>query len=163
MRICVVGTGYVGLVTGACFAEFGVDVTCVDKDADKIEQLRAGKIPIYEPGLEELVVKNVREERLHFTTETAQAMEQALVVRTASVNRALPGTRRGSGLAMASHTGHKTRKGCGDWSHSRFTGTGTSIASIRDGHDVCAERATMEAQVSASVPPRYLRSRPCRF
>jgi UDPglucose 6-dehydrogenase len=90
MRICVIGTGYVGLVTGACFAEFGVDVTCVDKDAGKIEQLRAGKIPIHEPGLEELVVKNVREERLHFTTDTATAMEQALVVFVAVGTPPLP-------------------------------------------------------------------------
>ena len=90
MKICVIGTGYVGLVTGACFAEFGVDVTCVDKDAAKIEQLRAGKIPIHEPGLEELVVKNVREERLHFTTDTAGAMEQALVVFVAVGTPPLP-------------------------------------------------------------------------
>lgn len=90
MRICVIGTGYVGLVTGACFAEFGVDVTCVDKDADKIEHLRAGKIPIHEPGLEELVVKNVREERLHFTTDTGRAIEEALVVFVAVGTPPLP-------------------------------------------------------------------------
>jgi len=90
MKICVIGTGYVGLVTGACFAEFGVDVTCVDKDAAKIEQLRAGKIPIHEPGLEELVVKNMREERLQFTTDTAAAMEQALVVFVAVGTPPLP-------------------------------------------------------------------------
>ena len=90
MRICVIGTGYVGLVTGACFAEFGVDVTCVDKDEAKIAALKAGKIPIHEPGLEELVVKNVREERLHFTTDTEQAMSQALVVFVAVGTPPLP-------------------------------------------------------------------------
>ena len=66
MNVCVIGTGYVGLVTGACFAEFGVNVTCVDKEADKIASLEAGEIPIYEPGLEDLVERNVREQRLSF-------------------------------------------------------------------------------------------------
>src|SRR6266496_6071407 len=80
MQIAVVGTGYVGLVTGACFAEFGVDVTCVDVVAEKIERLNAGIMPIYEPGLEQLVAKNVQAGRLRFTTEIQQAVEQALVI-----------------------------------------------------------------------------------
>lgn len=80
MRICVVGTGYVGLVTGTCFAEFGVDVTCVDTDAARIERLRAGHVPIHEPGLEEIVAKNIREGRLHFTTSHAEAIENSLAV-----------------------------------------------------------------------------------
>ncbi|HSN91524.1 MAG TPA: UDP-glucose/GDP-mannose dehydrogenase family protein [Anaeromyxobacteraceae bacterium] len=74
MKIAVVGTGYVGLVTGTCFAESGHHVTCVDVDAAKIATLHAGGIPIYEPGLEELVRRNVREGRLAFTTSTAEAM-----------------------------------------------------------------------------------------
>ena len=80
MNICVVGVGYVGLVTGTCFAEFGLNVTCVDIDPQKIEMLKQGKSPIFEPGLEELMSKNTREGRLHFTTEVEKSVANALVV-----------------------------------------------------------------------------------
>ncbi|MEP6635217.1 MAG: UDP-glucose/GDP-mannose dehydrogenase family protein [Acidobacteriota bacterium] len=80
MHIAVLGTGYVGLVTGACFAEFGVDVTCVDVDSEKVERLTAGFMPIYEPGLEQLVTKSVQAGRLRFTTDVKSAIEQALVI-----------------------------------------------------------------------------------
>jgi UDPglucose 6-dehydrogenase len=80
MHIAVIGTGYVGLVTGACFAEFGVDVTFVDVDQEKIQRLLDGVMPIYEPGLEHLVAKNVQAGRLHFTTDVQQAVEHALVI-----------------------------------------------------------------------------------
>ncbi|HEX6625517.1 MAG TPA: UDP-glucose/GDP-mannose dehydrogenase family protein [Pyrinomonadaceae bacterium] len=80
MHIAVIGTGYVGLVTGACFAEFGVNVTCVDVDEEKIKQLAEGKIPIYEPGLDQLVARNAQAGRLHFTTDIRLAVEQALVI-----------------------------------------------------------------------------------
>ena len=80
MNVAVVGTGYVGLVTGACFAEFGVSVVGVDKDAAKIERLRQGQVPFYEPGLEEMVGRNMREQRLAFTTDIKTAIEKALVI-----------------------------------------------------------------------------------
>jgi UDPglucose 6-dehydrogenase len=80
MHIAVIGTGYVGLVTGACFAEFGVDVTCVDVDTTKIEKLNNGVIPIYEPGLDQIVEKNVKAGRLHFTTDVSEAVKGAQVV-----------------------------------------------------------------------------------
>ncbi|HEU4594749.1 MAG TPA: UDP-glucose/GDP-mannose dehydrogenase family protein [Pyrinomonadaceae bacterium] len=80
MHIAVIGTGYVGLVTGACFAEFGVNVTCVDVDAEKIQKLSEGHIPIYEPGLDQIVSKNTQAGRLHFTTDIRTAVEQALVI-----------------------------------------------------------------------------------
>jgi len=80
MNIAVVGTGYVGLVTGACFAEFGVHVTCVDKDEAKVRDLQSGRIPIYEPGLEEMVERNVKEGRLTFTTDLASAVQTSLVI-----------------------------------------------------------------------------------
>ncbi len=80
MNVCIIGTGYVGLVTGACFAEFGVQVVCTDKDADKIAALERGEIPIYEPGLDAIVSRNLRERRLSFTTDTAAAVRQSLVV-----------------------------------------------------------------------------------
>jgi len=80
MNISVIGTGYVGLVTGACFAEFGIHVTCVDKDADKIARLQKGEIPIFEPGLEDLVRRNVQAGRLYFTTDARAGVRGALVI-----------------------------------------------------------------------------------
>jgi UDPglucose 6-dehydrogenase len=80
MNIAMIGTGYVGLVTGACFAEFGVKVTCVDKDKKKITQLSSGKVPIYEPGLEEIVRRNMRTGFLRFTSDVDEAVRNSLVI-----------------------------------------------------------------------------------
>jgi UDPglucose 6-dehydrogenase len=80
MHISVIGTGYVGLITGACFAEFGLNVTCVDSDERKIKLLRNGKVPFYEPGVEELLQRNLRAGRLHFTTSIAEAVDSSLVI-----------------------------------------------------------------------------------
>ena len=80
MKIAIVGTGYVGLVTGTCFAELGVEVTCVDTDASKIDRLQRGEIPIYEPNLEQLVEKNHRAGRLHFTTSLEEVLPDVEIV-----------------------------------------------------------------------------------
>jgi len=80
MDICIVGTGYVGLVTGACLADLGNKVTCVDINKKKIDMLKNGSIPIFEPGLEELVLKNRREKRLHFTTSLMHGVKNSLVI-----------------------------------------------------------------------------------
>jgi len=80
MHIAVIGIGYVGLVTGVCFAEFGIDVTCVDKDAKKISSLKKGFVPFYEPGTEELLRRNLKAGRIHFTTNIADAVDSSLVI-----------------------------------------------------------------------------------
>src|SRR4029450_6062063 len=80
MNICVVGTGYVGLVTGAVFADLGNDVVCVDKDTNKVAELVAGRMPIYEPGLEEMVARNMSDGRLAFTSDLASAVRRSVIV-----------------------------------------------------------------------------------
>ncbi|OGR04714.1 MAG: UDP-glucose 6-dehydrogenase [Deltaproteobacteria bacterium RIFOXYD12_FULL_50_9] len=100
MKITMIGTGYVGLVSGSCLSEFGHEVTCMDKDSGKIDLLRKGEIPIFEPGLEALVTKNVREKRLFFTTDLAEAVEDAQAVFIAV---GTPSHRRGDGYADLSY------------------------------------------------------------
>jgi UDPglucose 6-dehydrogenase len=99
MRVAMIGTGYVGLVSGACFADFGHVVTCIDKDAGKIARLKAGEIPIFEPGLEQLVAANVREGRLSFATDAAEAVRAADAVFIAVGTP----SRRGDGYADLSY------------------------------------------------------------
>ena len=77
MRVTMIGAGYVGLVSGACFADFGHTVTCVDKDPSKIERLKNGVMPIFEPGLAELVASNVKEGRLSFTLDAREAIRNS--------------------------------------------------------------------------------------
>jgi UDPglucose 6-dehydrogenase len=90
MKIALIGTGYVGLVTGTCFAEVGHEVICVDCDAEKVKVLQQGGIPIYEPGLEELVQKNVAAGRLRFTTSTQEGVDRSQVVFIAVPTPPLP-------------------------------------------------------------------------
>jgi UDPglucose 6-dehydrogenase len=106
MRIAIVGTGYVGLVTGACFADFGHEVTCVDKDAAKIDALREGRIPIFEPGLDELVATNVQHKRLLFATALTDAVRQADAV---FITVGTP-ARRGDGFADMSYVRQAARE-----------------------------------------------------
>jgi len=80
MKITIIGTGYVGLVSGTCFAEFGVTVTCIDKDKDKIANLKKGIVPIFEPGLDELVKKNINEKRLYFDTDLTKSISKADII-----------------------------------------------------------------------------------
>ena len=80
MKLCMIGTGYVGLVSGVCFADLGNDVICVDKDEDKINKLKKGIIPIYEPGLEELVKKNYKSNRLSFTSNISEAITKSNII-----------------------------------------------------------------------------------
>src|SRR6202012_118838 len=123
MRVAMIGTGYVGLVSGACFADFGHVVTCVDKDADKIGRLEDGVMPIFEPGLEDLVARNVREGRLFFSTELAAAVREADAVFIAVGTP----SRRGDGHADLSYVHAAARE----------------IATLIDGFTVVVTKSTV--------------------
>src|SRR5260370_40861555 len=90
MDISIVGSGYVGLVTGACFADVGHHVICVDNDSEKVKQLKAGEVPIYEPGLEEIIHRNVSAQRLHFTDDIQEAVERSQIIFIAVPTPQLP-------------------------------------------------------------------------
>ena len=100
MKIAIIGTGYVGIVSGTCFSEFGHEVVCIDKDATKVAALCQGQIPIYEPGLADMVAKNMAGGRLHFTTELSEAVPEADAVFIAV---GTPSSRRGDGYADLSY------------------------------------------------------------
>lgn len=123
MHVTMIGTGYVGLVSGACFADFGHTVTCIDKDAGKIERLRSGGIPIYEPGLDVLVAKNVQAGRLSFDTEAAEAVKKADAVFIA--------------------VGTPSRRGDGHADLSYVYAAAEEIAELMDGFTVVVTKSTV--------------------
>ena len=140
MRVAMIGTGYVGLVSGACFADFGHEVVCVDKDASKVETLNAGGIPIYEPGLDLLVQRNVREDRLSFT----QNLEEA--VRAADAVFIAVGTpsRRGDGFADLSYVYAAAKE----------------IAEVMDGYTVVVTKSTVPVGTGDEVERIIRETRP---
>jgi len=140
MRIAMIGTGYVGLVSGACFSEFGIDVTCVDLDAEKIAQLSEGKIPIYEPGLEDLVANNMVAERLHFTTDLASAVSAADAVFIA--------------------VGTPSRRGDGHADLSYVFAAAKEIADAMDGYTVVVTKSTVPVGTGREVERIIRETRP---
>jgi len=140
MHIAMIGTGYVGLVSGACFSEFGIDVTCVDTDAGKIAKLGSGIIPIYEPGLEALVESNVAAGRLHFTTDLAQAVKGADAVFIAVGTP----SRRGDGHADLSYVHEAARQ----------------IARALDGYTVIVTKSTVPVGTGQAVDAIIRETRP---
>ena len=140
MRVAMIGTGYVGLVSGACFADFGHVVTCVDKDASKIEKLKAGVMPIYEPGLDSLVAKNVEEERLFFTTDPAEAIRDADAVFIA--------------------VGTPSRRGDGHADLSYVYGAAEEIAQLMDGFTVVVTKSTVPVGTGDEVEEIIRKTRP---
>ena len=140
MRVAMIGTGYVGLVSGACFADFGHAVTCIDKDAGKIARLERGEIPIFEPGLEALVASNVREGRLSFTTDAAQAVREAEAV---FIGVGTP-SRRGDGYADLSYV----------------YAAAEEIASLVDGFTVVVTKSTVPVGTGDEIEAIFKRVRP---
>src|SRR6201993_400683 len=154
MHVAVIGTGYVGLVSGACFSEFGVSVTCVDKDADKIARLQRGDVPIYEPGLDQLVAVNKAAGRLSFTTDLAAALDGADAVFIAVGTP----SRRGDGHADLSYVYAAAREIAGALSGFTVVVTKSTVP-VGTGDEV--ERIIRETNPSADVVvasnPEFLR------
>ncbi len=140
MRVAMIGTGYVGLVSGACFADFGHVVTCVDKDASKIDRLHEGIMPIYEPGLDTLVEKNVQEERLFFTTEAKDAIAEADAVFIA--------------------VGTPSRRGDGHADLSYVYAAAEEIAELMDGFTVVVTKSTVPVGTGDEVEAIIRKKRP---
>src|ERR1700753_3364895 len=154
MRIAMIGTGYVGLVSGACFSDFGHHVTCVDKDAGKIDALKRGEIPIFEPGLDVLVATNVKAGRLDFTTELAGPVAEADAVFIAVGTP----SRRGDGHADLSYVYAAAREIAGALSGFTVVVTKSTVP-VGTGEEV--ERIIREARPDADVAvvsnPEFLR------
>ena len=140
MRVAIIGTGYVGLVSGACFADFGHTVTCVDKDAGKIEKLKNGVMPIYEPGLDSLVASNVKEERLFFTTDAKEAIKGADAVFIA--------------------VGTPSRRGDGHADLSYVYGAAEEIAELMGGFTVVVTKSTVPVGTGDEVEEIIRKTRP---
>ena len=140
MRVAVIGTGYVGLVSGACFADFGHTVTCVDKDPSKIERLENGEIPIFEPGLDDLVAKNVREQRLFFTLDAKDAVKEADAVFIA--------------------VGTPSRRGDGHADLSYVYAVADEIADLVDGFTVVVTKSTVPVGTGDEVEAIIKKKRP---
>ncbi|MNU64810.1 UDP-glucose 6-dehydrogenase TuaD [compost metagenome] len=138
MRVAMIGTGYVGLVSGACFADFGHVVTCVDKDAGKIDQLNAGRMPIYEPGLEDLVAANVRDGRLSFALDGTEAIRRADAVFIA--------------------VGTPSRRGDGHADLSYVYAAAEEIADLIDGFTVIVTKSTVPVGTGDEIE-RIIRAR----
>ncbi|MDA0654285.1 MAG: UDP-glucose/GDP-mannose dehydrogenase family protein [Proteobacteria bacterium] len=131
MRIAMIGTGYVGLVSGACFSEFGYDVTCIDQDRNKVAALKSGKIPIYEPGLAELVANNTRAGRLHFATELGDAV--------------------GAADAVFIAVGTPSRRGDGDADLSYVFAAAAELAPALRGYTVVVTKSTVPVGTGRKV------------
>jgi len=140
MRVAMIGTGYVGLVSGACFSEFGVEVACVDKDAGKIARLSRGEIPIFEPGLESLVAANVQAGRLSFTTELAPAVADAAAVFIA--------------------VGTPSRRGDGYADLSYVFAAAEEVAKALTGYTVVVDKSTVPVGTAREVERRIRAVRP---
>jgi len=140
MRVAMIGTGYVGLVSGACFADFGHDIVCIDKDAGKIDRLLKGEIPIFEPGLDDLVERNVREGRLSFTLDGAEAIKAADAVFIA--------------------VGTPTRRGDGHADLSYVYAAAEEIAGLIDGFTVIVTKSTVPVGTGDEVEAIIRKTRP---
>ncbi|HXQ13827.1 MAG TPA: UDP-glucose/GDP-mannose dehydrogenase family protein [Caulobacteraceae bacterium] len=140
MRVAMIGTGYVGLVSGACFADFGHDVTCIDKDEAKIKRLRAGKMPIYEPGLDVLVARNVEAGRLSFETKAADAVAGADAVFIA--------------------VGTPSRRGDGYADLTYVYAAAEEIAPLLDGFTVVVTKSTVPVGTGDEIEAILRRARP---
>ncbi|MCW2240890.1 UDP-glucose dehydrogenase family protein [Azospirillum canadense] len=154
MRIAMIGTGYVGLVSGACFSEFGVHVCCVDKDAGKIERLKRGEIPIYEPGLDDLVARNVAAGRLSFTMDLKEAMQgvDAVFIAVGTPSR------RGDGHADLSYVYGAAEEIAANLDHYTVVVTKSTVP-VGTGREVAAiiRRVRPDADFDVASNPEFLR------